>query len=56
VKPIEPQALAHYLAACRVAGVSVAMPSTPDLRALIERCAELSIPDAAKLLRAKARP
>jgi hypothetical protein len=51
MKPIEPKALAHYLAACHIAGVSVAKTSIHDLRALIERCGTLSIPDVVRLLR-----
>jgi hypothetical protein len=51
MKPIEPKDVAHYIAACRVAGVPVAVTSEPDLRALIERCSTLSIPDAVRLPR-----
>lgn len=50
-KPLEPHALAHYLAACKIAGVPVAATSATDLRALIKRCSELSIPNAVRLLR-----
>lgn len=51
MKPIEPRDLAHYLTACKVAGVPVAETCVPDLRMLITRCAVLSIPDAVRLLR-----
>ena len=51
MKPIDPAALSHYLAACKVAGVTVARQSPADQRALIERVARLAIPDAVKLLR-----
>lgn len=53
--PLDPSHVAHYLAACRVAGVPVARLATADLRALIERVSRLSIPAAAKLLRKEAR-
>ncbi len=49
--PIDPRAMAHYLTACKVAGVPVAQLDVPDLRALIERCSRLSIPEAARVLR-----
>jgi hypothetical protein len=52
VAPIDPRTLAHYLTACKVAGVPVAQLDVPDLCALIDRCSRLSIPDAARLLRA----
>jgi hypothetical protein len=51
--PIDPGSMVHYLAACKIAGVPVAQIDVPDLRALIDRCAQMSIPDAARMLRAK---
>lgn len=53
--PLEPHHVNHYLAACKVAGVTVALTSPDELRALIDRLSRLSIPDAAKLLRKEAR-
>lgn len=50
--PIDPRTMAHYIAACKIAGVPVAQLDVLDLRSLIERCARLSIPDAARFLRA----
>lgn len=50
--PIDPRAMAHYVAACKIAGVPVAQLDVLDLRALIDRCSRLSIPDAARILRA----
>jgi hypothetical protein len=52
VTPIDPRTMAHYIAACKIAGVPVAQLDVLDLRSLIERCARLSIPDAARFLRA----
>jgi hypothetical protein len=54
VKPIDPHAFVHYLAACKVAGVAAPAitPLSPtSLRDLIARCAAMSIPDAVRLLR-----
>jgi hypothetical protein len=51
--PIDPGAMVHYLAACKVAGVPVAQLDVLDLRALIDQCSRLSIPDAARVLRAR---
>jgi hypothetical protein len=51
IPPLDPAALSHYLAACKVARVPVADTSVADLHALIARVSRLSIPDAAKLLR-----
>ena len=53
--PIEPHHVNHYLAACKVAGVTVALTSPEEMRALIDRVSRLSIPDAVKLLRKEAR-
>ena len=51
MRPIDPRDLAHYLTACKVAGVPVAQLDVPDLHGLIDRCSRLSIPDAARMLR-----
>lgn len=53
--PIEPHHVNHYLAACKIAGVTVALTSPEEMRALIDRVSRLSIPDAVKLLRKEAR-
>jgi len=51
MNPIPPKDIVHYLVACKIAGLPVAIISADDLRALIARCATLSIPDAVCLLR-----
>lgn len=54
--PINPAAVAHYLAACAVARVPPAtlssrFTSAVQMRALMAQIENLSIPDAAELLR-----
>ncbi len=56
--PIEPRALAHYLAACSAAHISPAdisstFRSALDARELMATISALSIPDAVRYLRAK---
>jgi hypothetical protein len=56
MRPIDPHALVHFVAACQVAGVSVSGLTPSDHRCLIQRLSRLSIPDAVKLLRRKVHP
>jgi hypothetical protein len=51
MRPIDPHDLVHYLVACQVAGVSLAILGSADLRSLISQLSRLSIPGAVKLLR-----
>ncbi len=55
MKALEPSHIAHYLAACRIAGVPIADTRLDpmELRALIEKLSTLAIPDAVRYLRSR---